>query len=463
MSVQRDPASFRDPDGFVCEQQGSYYRVVNAVYAATWEACLSSGLLNELMASGKLIALEENELALKGEEAAQAYKVYKLHSLRVLSYPPEWSFAQFKKAALLTLDIQRRALQHGFCLKDASAYNVQFTGKDPVFIDHLSFDKLEAESPWKAYSQFCRHFLAPLLLWHYGVPEPHLQFLYHLDGIPVSHCAAALPWRSKWSLLAFTHIHLHARMEKRHAADRKLDFGGKRYSLQKHLKLLEHLEMGIRELGLPERVSQWTDYYENNSYSTEALEVKQAFVTKYCEELASDFCLDLGANTGVFSFIAAEHFKLVLACDADENVLRAIRSRKKANVLTLRVDLSNPLPAYGWNSRERKAFIERVRHNNLCMALALVHHLCIANNVPLIQLADFFAGLSSHLLIEFVPMEDEQVRKLLVSRKANFPDYTLEQFEKAFTAYYTIADKKPLPGSGRVLYYMTRKPHAFQA
>lgn len=463
MSIQRDPASFRDPDGFVCEQQGSFYRVVHSVYADTWESLLSSGLLSELTASGKLIAFEESHLPLNGEEARQVHKVYKLQGLKLLSYPPEWSFAQFKKAALLTLGIQRQALQKGFCLKDASAYNVQFTGKDPVFIDHLSFERLDAQKPWQAYSQFCRHFLAPLLLWHYGIPEPQLQFLNHLDGVPLLYCASALPWRSKWSLLALTHIHLHARMEKQHAADRKLDFGGKRYSLKKHLNLLDHLEMGIRELSLPERSSQWTGYYENNSYTAEALKEKQAFVETYCEKLASDLCLDLGANTGVFSLIAAEHFKLVLACDADENVLSAIRSRKQANVLTLRVDLSNPLPAYGWNSRERKAFVERVRHNDLCLALALVHHLCIANNVPLSQLAVFFAELAKQLIIEFVPMEDEQVKKLLVSRKAIFTDYNAERFENAFGAYYTIADKKSLPGSGRVLYYLTRKSNAVQA
>ena len=419
---------------------------------------MASGLYAELVAEGKLVALEENSTGLVPELKHELYKIYKAEAIPFISYPGEWSFSQLKKAALLTLYIQRRAIEKDFCLKDASAYNVQFIGNRAVFIDSLSIDVYNEREPWQAYGQFCRHFLAPLLLDAYGVPEAHCFFLNHIDGLPLDVCSKLLPWKSRLSLLAYTHIHLHARLEKNHAGDRVLNLKNYQYSKKKLLSLITHLELGIKGLKNKKTASNWTDYYTSNSYDRESFEAKQNFVNRHCENIKGKLCLDLGANSGVFSFIAANHFEQVLACDSDASVLQNIRSKKKPNVLSLQLDLNNPTPAYGWHSKERKSFIERAGHNDLTLALALVHHLCISNNLPLPLLADFFGSVAKTLLIEFVPKEDEQVKKLLVSRKDVFDDYTSLHFEKAFLKYYEKADELQLPGSGRILYLFKRKP-----
>lgn len=463
MSLRPDPASFRDPDGFVFEQHGEYYRAISKKYALTWEKLMASGFLDELMREGKVLRLDGGQHPFGELDKQRIHKVYKIQPLPVITYPPEWSFAQFKKAALLSLTLQRKAVSEGFSLKDASAYNLQFIGREVVFIDHLSFEELQVQHPWKAYAQFCRHFLAPLLLWHYGIPEPQLQFLNHLDGIPLQHCTQLLPWKSRFSLLAYTHIHLHSRFENKHAGDKELDYKGKSYSLKKHLNLLEHLEMGIKELTLADKQSNWSRYYDNFSYSNQALQKKLEFVKKYSQRINGKLCLDLGANTGIFSFLAAEHFQQVLACDLDEQVLREIRKKKKDNVLTLRVDLSNPLPSYGWNSSERRSFLQRVSHNELTLALALVHHLCISNNIPLTKLAEFFAGISQNLIIEFVPKNDVQAKRLLVSREDIFEHYTKSEFEKSFSQHYDIEEEQYVPDSDRVLYFMKRKSNYAKA
>ena len=128
----------------------------------------------------------------------------------MISYPYEWSFSQLKNAALLVLDIEKRALLHGMTLKDAPAQNVQFMGCRPVFIDTLSFESYKPGSTWKAYRQFCSHFLAPLLLMakDYRLKE---LLLHEIDGIDLGLASRLLPWHSHFSLGKQLHIHLHAR------------------------------------------------------------------------------------------------------------------------------------------------------------------------------------------------------------------------------------------------------------
>ena len=74
------------------------------------------------------------------------------------------------------------------------------------------------------------------------------------------------------------------------------------------------------------------------------------------------------------------------------------------------MDLTNPPPAIGW--KIKKESLERGPVDTV-LALALVHHLVISNNLPLEELRDFFASICSKLIIEFVPKSDSQVKKLL--------------------------------------------------
>jgi ribosomal protein L11 methylase PrmA len=454
--INVEQSSFRDKDGFVFYLNASCYRAVNSSFSSQWDSLMSSGLYGQLAEDHQVIQLEEITDQSLLRNFPEVYKIYKVPQLPFVSYPPEWSFQQIKKAALLTLNIQKKSLEKGFILKDASSYNVQFIGNKALFIDSLSFEPYREGSVWPAYGQFCRHFLAPLLLHRYGYSELQTLFLNYIDGIPLSLCSKLLPLRTRFNFFVYTHLHLHARMEHRHASDTAFNTRYT-YSKSKLIALVEHLEMGIRSLKEKDIPSTWTNYYFNNSYSPQANTAKQSFVTRICELTAADFCLDLGTNEGEYAFIAARFFKQVVACDADPQVLKKIQKHKIENVLTLLTDLSNPLPAYGWNSTERKSFLDRAKHNDLTLALALVHHLCIGNNVSLNLLAAFFNRLSSALIIEFVPKEDEQVKKLLVSRKDIFEDYTRDNFEIAFESYFQKTEVLQLPDSGRVLYYFRRK------
>jgi len=187
--------SFRDPSGFVFTRQGVVYRQVNAGYRPAYDRLRSSGLSARLVADGRLLPFEEVDVP--PPDPGQAYKVLRPEPVPFVSYPYEWCVSQLRDAALLTLAVQKTALEHGMMLKDASAYNVQFLGGRPRFIDHLSFDLYEEGRPWQGYRQFCQHFLAPLAL--AALVDVRLTQLLrvHLDGVPLDLAARLLPARSR--------------------------------------------------------------------------------------------------------------------------------------------------------------------------------------------------------------------------------------------------------------------------
>jgi hypothetical protein len=457
MTFDKEQSSFRDSDGYVFYAGGEVYRAISPGYKATWEALIRADFFNSLLRDKKLPNYSEvsSEDVVKND--LTVYKVLKVEKIPFISYPSEWSFEQLKKAALLTLSIQKQALLQGFSLKDASAFNVQFRGPKAVFIDLLSFDIYEEGKPWVAYGQFCRHFLGPLLLLSYGREGLQSLFVSHIDGLPLKLVSGLLPARSRFNLLAYTHIHLHARFEDRHSENTRVKQGALKISKARTLAILEHLEQGIRKLSLKKSRTNWTDYYSNFSYTNEGYEAKKAFVEKHMARTKPGLCIDLGANTGEFSEIASRYSTNVVAFDNDVEVVRAIQTKKTPNILALVADLSNPTPAHGWNGRERKALNERLQNADVVMALALIHHLCIGNNVPLGELANFFAGFSNKLIIEFVPKDDEQVKKLLVTRKDIFGGYTYDNFVKSFSAFFQVEDTQPIPGSGRVILFLRRQ------
>jgi len=90
------------------------------------------------------------------------------------------------------------------------------------------------------------------------------------------------------------------------------------------------------------------------------------------------------------------------------------------------------------------------------MALALIHHLTISNNLPLNKVSEFFEKICNHLIIEFIPKTDSQVKRLLLNREDIFPDYNQENFEKEFSNNFKIIEFFNMQDSERVIYSMEK-------
>lgn len=168
---------------------------------------------------------------------------------------------------------------------------------------------------------------------------------------------------------------------------------------------------------------------------------------------------DLGANVGRYSHIAARHAERVISWDIDpscvESHFLACRENNAGNVLPLWLDLTNPTPGIGWHNVERASMLER-RSADLVLALGLIHHLAISNNVPLAMIAELFGELGENLIVEFIPKSDSQVEKLLSTREDVFPDYTIEGFRAAFGEYYSIAEEREIPDTQRTIFRMVK-------
>ena len=456
-------SSFRDPAGFVFTRDGVLYRQVNQQGRAEYELLMSSGLYDALVASGDLIAHEEVDPALA--VAPDAHKVIRPQRVPFVSYPFEWSFAQLKDAALLTLRLQKTAMQRGLSLRDATAFNVMFAGGRPVWIDTLSFAALRPGQPWIAYRQFCEMFLAPLALMSRADPRAHQLLRSFLDGIPLPMASAMLPFRSWASPGLLIHLHMHAAAHRRladHTGRRRNGEASRPSSQGTHAvaALVDSLERAIRRLEWSPSGTTWGDYYQRTNYTEAAFARKRELVDAAIATLRPSVVWDLGANDGTFSRLASQAGISTIAFDVDpaavEHNYRQVKERGERNLLPLLMDLTNPTAALGWGNAERMSLAER-GPADLALALALVHHLAIGHNVPLPRIAAFFASLARALVVEFVPKEDSQVQRMLASRADVFSGYGRVAFEAAFSEPFSIDSATPIDGSTRTLYVMRRR------
>ena len=453
---KRESASFRDPSGYLFWREGVLYRQVNQRYQDDYTLLMNSGLYRSLVDDSFLINHEE--VKTEPYEPEQAYRVICPERIPFISYPYEWSFSQLKDAALTTLTIQKRALAYGMSLKDSSAYNIQFWRGKPVLIDTLSFEIYEEGKPWVAYRQFCQHFLAPLALMSYRDVRLSQLLRIYIDGIPLDLASELLPFRTYLKYPLLTHLHKQAVAKKRYACH-KVDLSSPRQEVKKTgiLGILSSLESITSQLKWNPEGTAWADYVSTHNYTDASLDHKKQVVTDYLDRVHPETVWDLGANTGVFSRLASQRMINTVAFDIDPGVVelnyRQSVVDKEQYLLPLLLDLTNPSPNLGWFNQERRSLFKR-GSADMVLALALVHHLAITNNVPLDQIALFMATLGHWLVVEFVPKDDPQTQKLLSSREDIFVDYSRNKFEEVFSAYYQIEDSVVINNSARTLYLM---------
>ena len=456
---QRQTGSFRDPSGFLFWRQNRLFRQINQSYRKHYELLVASGLYDNLTQDGLLISHDEVEET--PADATLAYKIICPTPVPFISYPYEWSFSQLKDAALTTLALQKHALDAGMWLKDASVYNIQFFNGRPTLIDTLSFEKYPEGSPWVAYRQFCQHFLAPLALITYTDVRLSQLMRIYIDGIPLDLASRLLPWRTRLSFGLLNHIHLHAAAQKRYA-EKAFNQAPTRPTMSRNAMYgwIDNLKSTVQKLNWKPAGTAWANYYQSTNYSDNSSRHKAKLVKQYLDQINPQKAWDLGANTGQYSRIASSQGIQTIAFDIDSGAVeinyQQTRQNNEKHLLPLILDLTNPSPGLGWRHQERDALLTRPKPD-VTMALALIHHLAIVNNVPLSYLAKFFAEISPWLIIEFVPKTDSQVKRLLATRKDIFDTYTRPDFEQIFGQWFQIHEKTAIEESDRSLYLMQRK------
>jgi hypothetical protein len=445
-----DRGSFRDPDSRVFFDDGAVYRALSEDGWRDWEALAATPLATD----ERLIATEPAELdSLPELTAGPAAGALRHERIPWVSYPYEWPFSMLKDAALLQLALGRLALAHDLTLKDASAYNVQFRGASPVFVDVGSFERLREDEPWAGYRQFCMLFLYPLMLQAYRGMPFHALLRGSLDGIAPAEARAVLPKRRRGVL---THVVLHARLEARYGGDREVKRDLKRAGFGKALldANLRKLEKLVRRLEYKPGHTAWTEYGSTNTYTDEEAARKAEFVRAAAARHPDGLVWDLGCNDGTYSRVAAEHAATVVAVDADhatvDGLYRALRDEGRTDILPLVMSVTDPSPDLGWRGLER-ARPERRGTPDLALCLALIHHVVITGNVPVREFVGWLHTLDCALVIEFPERDDPMVQRLLAGKveKAN-PDYERETFERALGERFEVERTERL--GSRTLY-----------
>jgi hypothetical protein len=453
------PGSFRDPGGFMFTHDGVLYRYVGDPHRSRYDLLHASGLYDELVASELLVPHVEADIRLTDRDA---YRILRPEPIEFISYPYEWCFSQLRDAALTTLRVQSIAMDHGMSLRDASAYNVQFRRGRPTLIDTLSFEAVSEGRPWVAYRQFCQHFLAPLALMSYRDVRLGQLLRDHVDGIPIDLAVRLLPRRARFRPPLLLHLYLHARTQRRHLGDTSPAAGRAPRMSERALRgILDSLRNAVEGLKTPTATAGWSAYEdEADHYGAEARGAKEAAIGSIIDRVRPASMWDLGANVGRFSRLGSSRGIPTIAFDLDpdcvETTYRRVREEREPNLLPLVLDLANPSPAIGWANEERMTLAQR-GPADLCLALALIHHLAIGNNVPLPRIARFLAEISRWAAVEFVPKSDEKVARMLMNREDVFPDYTIDGFERAVAPWFEIDRRMPIAGSDRILFLLRRR------
>ncbi len=449
--------SFRDPSGFVFHSKGQFFRQINRSYAAIYDKVINSGLFDSLIEKKWLLPFEED-----GSEAFKSddgYKIIKPQRIPFISYPYEWSFSQIKDAALLTLNIHLSALQKGLLLKDASIYNIQFWQGRPIFIDHLSFDSSDRYGVWPAYGQFCRHFLAPLVLMARVNIQLGQLYRFYIDGVPLELATTILPARSLLNPGLFMHLYLHSRSQNKYADQGNKLKESRKLTLNQLTSIAQSLHNTVKSISWEPSNTEWGDYYTDTNYNDVAMASKKEIVSDFLRQVSPKNVWDLGGNIGVMSRLALHNDTNVISFDIDpadveKNYLQC-KEDKETNLLPLIMDFNNPSPDIGFACRERVSLTSR-GPADLMLALALIHHLSISNNLPFNYLSEYFASIGNCLIIEFVPKKDSQVQRLLASREDIFANYTEENFEASFSNNFSIKRKELISESDRIVYLMRK-------
>jgi len=456
-----EEGSFRD------EHNRVYYEGEAVLRGVSRQALDDFGEYSQLpffadaMAAGRIVhTAQETDAKLTGGVLADGWAgVLRHQRVPVISYPYEWSFGMLRSAALLHLDLLAKSIPAGWVLKDATAYNVQFVGARPCFIDVTSFERYRKGAPWGGYRQFCMMFLIPLMLSAYRGIDFRPLLRSRLDGIDPAEAARYFPRSAGLKPGVAAHVFLHARLQSAYS-DVALDAKpGKamNHSQDMVLGVIDGLRRLVSRLDLPKAVTAWSHYDETHSYEDDSYQRKQDFVRRHVAARRWGRVWDIGCNTGTFSRICMPHADEVVAMDGDaiaiEKLYREQKKDKAGNLTPLVMDLANLSPNQGWLGAERKSIEARGRPDFL-LCLALIHHMVIAANIPLRSYIEWVRSLGAATIIEFVGRDDDMTRKLLKNKTKQHDDYTQANFEAVVAEMFTIKEALPLKGGLRTIYYL---------
>ena len=466
-------SSFRDPSGFLLTRGEQIFRIVHTEDAEDLFRFLESRPGRGLLRQGHFIASryaahEDRDLVL--DDVAD--RICDWESAAVLehervwfpSYPFEWPSLMLAEAARVTLDIAAKLQAENLGLKDATPYNVLFRGPDAVFVDATSIEKRDPTDPlWRPLGQFLQTFLYPLILERTTGARSCETLFGRREGVTSDEVYQRLTYWQRLRYLRWVSIpHWLSGRKLTPASYRPQSSADAEAAGNIFGSTLRALHTAIAAAEATSERSVWNTYAVNCHYDDASRAAKHGFVTQALSRFENGRVLDLGANDGEYSLVAARAGHQTVACDLDAACMNALWRQVRVEnlaVLPLVLNLANPSPAMGWNNQETKPFLERAREARFdcVLLLALLHHLTITERVPLAFVVDLAADLTTeYVVIEWVGPEDLYYQALLRGRQSLHANDTREAFESACSRRFEIVSTVSLSGGRRWLYLLAK-------
>lgn len=449
--------SFRDPAGRIFFSDDAVFRTVSGEFIGKIKSLLNKPFFKQWVDKGEVIPTSTIENCFDDPRISNE-NLLKHHKIPFVIYPYEWSFYMMKDAALLTLRLLKTCLNNGFILKDGTAWNCTFYQGKMIFFDVLSIDGYQPGQSWDGYQQFCQEFLYPLLLKAYKNINFHEFFKGTLTGIDPYTMKSWFTVTDFFKPGIFKHVWLNSLLTKNKSISSKSI--KKTYHLPKQalLKVVTNLINIIEPLKKNNENSNWIDYTKKNTYDQIDMDKKREFIESSLATISEkSVVLDIGANIGQYSRFLSQKYRMI-ACDIDPDCVDVIYKKNEENnmVTPLVLNLMNPSSYCGWNLKERKSIFSRIK-SNAFLALALIHHICIANNVPLEYFISFLRDVANYGVLEWVDKTDPMVQFLLRNRKDIFINYHWEKFETTVSQYFNITRKMKINHGNRTLCFLTAR------
>lgn len=469
--------SLRDSSGTLFEIDSQLIRQLHAQGKKDWEAIKNSDTLKRFVEKGLFVRTselsDESVLSLlptlKSKTNFDQEDILVAHEkVSFISYPYEWAPEMLKEAGLLTLDLALALSKENLGLKDATPYNVLFSGCRPIFVDLLSVEKRDPKnSLWLAYSQFSKTFINPLLAYHHLGQPLYKTFLLSREGLTATDIFTQTSLLQRLSPALFSQITLPAVLENWN--DKKLSNHPETIRLMPEERakftynfFLKSIRKSFKKLSLAHKHqrTQFKHYMGKESpYSKEQFQAKERLVKEWLLKYSKSKVLDVGCNDGHFSRMANSLGRQVVAIDSEvELISKTWQSCRESHpsILPLVINIANPSPASGWKNQEHKSFLERSKGQFDCVLfLAVIHHLLTTESILLPYILDLAKELTTDtLIIEWVTPQDPMFHHL--SKGRDYSHLTVEAFEAECKKNFAILEKQPLPGGTRSLYCLKK-------
>ena len=453
-------SSLRDPAGYIFYDDGRVYRSISKNYQDDYDFLNNSGLYKHLVELNYLISHEESDYMISNDEH---YKIIEPIKIDFISYSYEWSFSQFKEAALLTLQIQLESSNYGMTLKDATPYNVQFVKSRPIFIDTLSFEKIKNEDfSWSPLKQFNELFLGPLILMSKVDISANSYLKTSINGIPINKTLDLLKFKNKFNPFIFFNLIVPNFISSSNRSSKNEPYKSLKISKTQHQNIINSYIDFIESLNINNLKTEWGKYnQETEDEKNDYVINKEKILIDFLEELKPKFVWDVGANDGYYSRIIcntidsnAKVFSLDIDPVCVENNF-LINKKNKLNLSPLLFDIANPSPSIGWLNQERRNIFSRLPDSQLIVGLALIHHI-INLNIRIGEIIKFFAKTQKFSIIEYIPINDIKCQQIFKSRidQIEYPDES--EFQKETEKYFKIIKVEKLNPTDRKLYLLKK-------